>query len=140
MSVREGVIAFAGGAVDASTTRTRFLELHGDATLVTANAPYRTYRVGPLAVRGQSFYANVMFVDEALRAISMCRAREGESWDDVDDATLAADKATNDRWLAREFALKPSAAFAWGTVSSTLDRRTGCSSITITYRRVGLDP
>jgi hypothetical protein len=129
----EGVVEFAGGAVDASTRRAQFLAMHPDATVVIENPPFRTYRLGPVAVRGRVFYANVMFVDDSLGSIGMSPENAAKSWDDITDALLAADKAGNDRWLKTEFALGPAATLAWGTIHSSTDIRSGSSSITITF-------
>jgi len=131
--MRDGVIAFAGGAVSAATTRERFLQMHPGAALVTANEPHLTYRLGPIDVRGRAVYANVTFTGESLRTIRMGGVSEAASWDDVSEATLVADKRANDDWLRDEFGLGPQATFAWGAVSSTIDRRSGFSAITITY-------
>lgn len=90
--MRDGVLAFAEGAIDGATTRTQFLALHPSAALVTDNPPHRTYRFGPSALFGRSFYVNVAFSGESLRVIRMTAADGPASWDEVNDATLAADK------------------------------------------------
>ncbi|MFY0541511.1 hypothetical protein [Nannocystis pusilla] len=100
---------------------------------MTDNPPHRTYRFGPSALHGRSFYVNVGFSGEALRVIRMTAADGPASWDEVNDTTLAADKQANDRWLREAFELGPAAKFAWGTVSSAIDRRTGGASITIDF-------
>lgn len=131
--MRDGAIAFAEGAIDVATTRTQFLALHPTATLVTDNPPHRTYRFGPSAVLGRSFYVNAGFSGESLRVIRMTAADGPASWDEVTDATLVADKRANDQWLREAFGLGPATKFAWGTVSSAIDRRTGGALITIDF-------
>lgn len=131
--MRDGVIAFAGGAVSAATTREQFLQLHPGATLVTANEPHRTYRLGPIAVRGRAVYANLTFAGESLRTIRLGGVSEAASWDEVTERMLVADKQANDDWLRAEFGLGARASFRWGTIASTIDRRSGSSAITIAY-------
>ncbi|MDC0715557.1 hypothetical protein [Nannocystis bainbridge] len=131
--MRDGTIGFAEGAIDARTTRARFLEMHPSARLVTGNPPHRTYQLGPSAVQGRVFYAHVGFVEEALRVVRLAPAGGAASWDEVTDATLTADKRGNDLWLHEAFGLGPVTKLDWGTIASQIDRRTGGAFITIEF-------
>jgi len=122
--------------VEASLTRSRFLETLGGAASVVLirNEPWCTYRLPDIPLQNGRLIVSVGFHEERLASVSLFLSAEqfGSSWDDWSEQRERERQSFQERWLAEEVGV-PCGRYRWGQVSSGYDPRGGTSSITIVY-------
>ncbi len=103
---------------------------------VLARDRYRTYTLGPTVALGRNVFANLSFVDEDLRMVTLVLlSGDRRQWTDITDLELAAAKERNDEWLATAYGIENGAAsYTWGCIESVSDKKTGCAQVVVTYR------
>jgi hypothetical protein len=116
-------------------TRTSFLEAEAwsDKQPVVQNPPHASWRIAEVRAAEHRFVVTIGFVEERLASVRLTRVdRElPSSWSEWDEAAERARKASHDDFLEAE--LGAQRTFAWGSVESNYDPRSGSSGISIVY-------
>jgi hypothetical protein len=114
-------------------------ELGRAARPVVISEPHATYgvEVGPGELAAQPFWLELQFHKTALDAVQLVlQAPEfGHGWSEWSEERETARKAAHDRWLI-DADVAPG-SYAWGTVESEFDKRSGGSVIIVRYRWQG---
>lgn len=120
----------------AAMTRAEFLSgpLAAIAKPLNQNAPWSRYSCQPVVIGGEKVAANICFKDDRLHSVGLAviRPEFGLSWDDWSEEREQARREFHDGWLKTMLGAAPY-SFAWGTVLSSFDSRSGGSDIHIAY-------
>ena len=102
------------------------------------NEPHCAYRA-QVRLGGKRVVLVLRFQGEDLRGVELALAgdRWGTSWDDWSEALEGEKQRAHDAWL-RDHLGPPPYDYAWGTVESCYDERSGASTIVVRYQAAGL--
>jgi hypothetical protein len=106
------------------------------ARLLIANGEWSTFWFFASA-RGHDFGVLLTFHGERLETVSLKLRRNAQSWGSWSNETEHQDKLRHDAAIAEELGTPPY-EFAWGSVASDIDTKTGDSSITVRYTYGGI--
>lgn len=138
------VQAEAGGILRPELSEAEFLRRAGElGTPYVHNGPHRSYRLPPSDIVGRCFRPVVFFSDGTITMVHLwwvdpSRLPTADPWKDWSEARERAVASDNARWLGSVLQGAGSTAdaysFAWGSIWSGFDEKTGGSLVVIRYR------
>lgn len=95
------------------------------------NGKYRSYwTVNPHQIHGSPFYIRFYFEDSKLKSLQLYSAIEGGTSSSVQRSVqLENAKSLNDLWLKDQLGINVRRDEPWGSVESTLDKKSWSASI-----------
>lgn len=106
-----------------------------NASVFIRNEPYCSYQIGTFKTDDLTLIVSIWFFGEKLETVELVHhtaVQFGSSWADWSEENELKRKAIHDAWLEKELG-EPPYKFAWGTVASDYDARSGNSSIVVRY-------